>query len=221
MAVRVRLAEVALVRGGFVPSAAEARERKQREERERQSAEASPGDCFSREDMQRARSFGIQPNALARDGTVDWSSRTDVLPVRNRERYRIAEGDLLLPIRSHRIQAVVARGVPDGTLALGHWAVITPNAERVDVDFLASYLNNWRTRARLSGEMVGSSLQFITVGNVREFEIDLPALEVQRRIGRTSRLAAQVVQLELRLSDTRRRLADAVLDAVFQRELGS
>lgn len=213
---RTSLGEIATLRSGFVPSAAEARERKRQEDEERRRPPA-PG----RDGAGPQRALGLQPSSVQPDGTIDWGELVTLLPVRGAERYTVREGELLLPLRSQRIQTVVARGVPDGVLATGHWALIAPDPALADADYLAWYLNHPRNRARLAGTMVGTSLQFLTLGTVRYFEVELPDLEMQRRIGRVAALTARIGQLERRLADARQQYADALAMTLLDHASGT
>lgn len=195
---RVRIAEIATLRGGFVPSATESRARKRQEEE------------LSNDDVGAAKSVALQPSALRADGTIAWEDVVAVPQVRTPERYLIRDGDLLLPLRSIRIQAIVARDVPPGVIAMGTFVLLTANYGVADIDYLAWYLNQPETRRRLAGTMMGTSLQFLTVRSVGDFEVDLPDLDTQRRIGRVAKLSHRISLLEARLYSTRQQLFDAL-----------
>lgn len=222
---RVRLSDVAAVRGGFVPSAVDARERRRREdEEERQRREEERGRLrrsSSAEGDGPLRVPSLQPSAIKPDGTVAWSELAAILPVRDEERYAIREGELLLPLRSQRVQAVIAQGVPGLVLAVGQWALIAPDPQEADAAYLAWYLNHPRTRARLEATMVGTSLQFLTVSTVRDFEVELPDLTTQRLISRAVGVTARVNELEQRLAAARLQLVDALAMRVAQRGSGA
>jgi hypothetical protein len=138
-----------------------------------------------------------------------------MLTVRNADRFLIREGDVLLPLRSQSLLVAVATEVPTGVLAVGQWAVITPHIDVCTPEYLAWYLNHPQTRARLVGAMTGTSLQFLTLRTVRDFEIDLPPLPLQQRIGRVASLTRRAAQLERNLTTARRTLSDALtMDAL-------
>lgn len=203
---RVRLGEIANLRVGFIPSALESRERNRQEEEDDDVAGSS-------------KVLGLKPSAIRPDGTVAWDEAFAVLPVRGPERYQIRDGDLLLPLRSQRMHTVVARDVPAGVLAIGQLALVTPHEGVVDTDFLAWYLNHPRTRERLVGAMMGSSLQFLTMRSVNEFEVDLPDFATQRGIGRVATLSGRITLLEQRLSSARQQLTDALATAALDRAI--
>lgn len=205
MTVLASLDTLARIRAGYVPSAADGQQRK-----------AHDRTALGLETQAGASAPGLLPSAVGLDGVIDWGALVETRPVRATERYRIHEGDLLLPLRSQRLQAVVARGVPPGVLAAGHWAILAPDPAHLDVDYLAWYLNHPRTRARLAATMVGTSLQFLTVATVRAFEVELPPLPRQRQIARAAVLTARVGELERRLAAARHRLTDAVAMAAVE-----
>ncbi len=188
----VPLDTVADVRSGYVPSSLDIKERKRAET----SAE----------------------EALRDDGTVDWDRLDPVAPMRQAQRYALRLGDVLLPLRTQRLQAVrIDRLPPEPILALGPWAVMTPH--HVDGDYLTWFLNLPRTLATLDSRMMGSTLRFLTVGTVRDLEVPVPDLDTQYRIGRLARLTRHVAHLERELADARIRLADAVALQALQQTL--
>lgn len=198
-----------------MPSATEARERARIEDEVRLRPEQS--ELIAMVDAP-IWDKAIQPNAIDEDGDLDWGNAVVILRVKSRERYAIREGDVLMPLRSQRIRAVVATEVPRGIIASGSWALITPDKDRLRADYLAWYLNHPRTRARLAAAMTGSSLQFLTMSAVHDFEIDLPSPEVQRRIGRAATQLSRVAQLERRLTRTRQQLLDAAAIEAIDRD---
>ena len=210
----VPLDTVADVRSGYVPSSLDIKERKRAEtsaEAERWERVELPGDDHP-------PLLGLLPKALRDDGTVDWDRLEPVAPMRQAQRYALRLGDVLLPLRTQRLQAVrIDRLPPEPLLAVGPWAVMTPH--HVDSDYLTWFLNLPRTLATLDSRMMGSTLRFLTVGTVRDLEVPVPDLDTQHRIGRLARLTRHVAHLERELADARIRLADAVALQALQQTL--
>jgi hypothetical protein len=151
----------------------------------------------------------LQSRDLAPDGSVAWSSLPLSRAGRNSERFLIYEGDVLLPLRSARPRALVARGVTEDVTAVGQWALITPSVTVLDPDYLAWFLNHPVTAARLGRVMKGGTLPFLPLAEIRAFEVAVPMLAVQRRIVRVDAIHARVSLLERELADARTRLVDA------------
>lgn len=157
----------------------------------------------------------LQARDVAPDGMIAWTTLGWSRPVRDGERYLINEGDVLLPLRSARPRALVARGVAPGVIAAGQWALITPTADVAEPDYLAWFLNHPATVARLGRVIQGGTLPFLSLAAIRAFEIAVPPLAVQRRIARVGALNERLSSLERQMADARTRLVDAAtLDAL-------
>ena len=183
---RAPLRTLGTLRSGYVPSAAD---------------RGRPGQGTLR---------ALQARDVAPDGSIAWAALSHVDPVRDGDRYVIREGDLLLPLRSARLQAVVARDVPPDVIAAGHWALLTPDPDRADAGYLAWYLNHPATRARLTALMSGGSLIFLPLSAIRDFEIELPPLDLQHRIAHTAALHGHIAELESQLAHARQQLVDTL-----------
>lgn len=162
------------------------------------------------------RFLALQAGDIAPDGTVEWASLPRVTPVFDASRYRVREGDVLVPLRSVRPTAMVARGVPPQVIAAGHWAIVSPEPGFADPDYLVWYLNHWRSVKRLEALMQGTKLRFLSLTALRDFEIELPPLELQRRIARVHALNERVTGLERQLAAARKELVDALTLAALR-----
>jgi hypothetical protein len=181
-----RLEQTGWLRGGYVASKATA--------------------AHPKADYHRA----LQATDVERGGTIDWDRLRFVAAVSDGDRYGIRSGDVLLPLRSSRTTAVVATGVPSGVIAVGHWAILTPSPEVADSQFLGWYLNHPATVVRIASLMRGTKIQFLSLRDLRSFELELPPLEVQRQFARVHALHDRVANLEQTLTQARRRYLDAV-----------
>lgn len=183
---RITLDGVGAVRGGYVASKATADHPKANYVRALQAAD------------------------VADDGAIDWDALRFVAAISDAGRYGIKDGDVLLPLRSSRTTAVVVRQVPPGVIAVGHWAIVSPDSAMVDAEFLAWYLNHPATAPRLAGLMRGTKLQFLSLTDLRSFEVELPSLAVQHSIARVHALNERISDLEQELVAARKQFVDTV-----------
>lgn len=150
-----------------------------------------------------------------RGSTVAWEDlawvEVDPIPAK----YAIADGDVLLPLRGEYPQAEVIRDPPAGVVAAGNWALISPDRSVIDSDYLAWYLNHPATSARLAGIMRGTKLKFISLADLRDFDVEVPPLAHQRRIARVHSLNERVSALESQISSARRTYIDTVTMAAL------
>jgi len=190
---RKTLGDVAMIRGGYI-------------------APTAPTPL-----LEGSRGRILQASDVRPGGSINWESLRSERLAGPIARYAVREGDVLLPMRSVRFVAVVARQVPEQVIASGHWALLTPDAEAADADFLAWYLNHPATSARLGRLAQGSKIQFLSISTLREFEVELPPLATQRQIARIQALRAHVGELERQLADARTQLVDALtMDALHR-----
>lgn len=161
--------------------------------------------------------LALQARDVAPDGTIAWGALSRVEPIFDPSRYQVREGDVLIPLRSARPTAVVARHVPPDVIAVGHWAVISPEPTVADPDYLVWYINHPATAARLNWLMRGTSLRFLSIGALRDFEVELPSLDLQRRIVRVHTLARRVTDLERQLAAVREQLLHSLTYAALRR----
>lgn len=151
-----------------------------------------------------------------RDEGVQWEELGWVESRSVPEKYVIGDGDVLLPLRGQSPRAAVVRRPPDGVVAAGNWALISPHRRTIDSDYLAWYLNHPTTSARLAGLMRGTKLKFLSLADLRDFDIEVPPLVHQRRIARVHSLNERVSALESQVSSARRTYVDAVTMAALK-----
>jgi hypothetical protein len=153
----------------------------------------------------------LQLRDVQDDGSIDWSSVQLVNSVVDPSRHLLRNGDVLVPLRSTRISSVVMKDAPPNAIATGHWAVITPHVRVADPEFLVFYLRHPSTSARLAQLARGTSIQFISWNVLKDFEISLPSLEIQRKLARAYSLTGRVSGLEAEMSSARLNLLNAVM----------
>lgn len=151
----------------------------------------------------------LQGGDLRPDGVV-WDSLGWAELGSAPEKYLVADGDVLLPLRGDAPRAAVVRNPPDGVVVAGHWALISPDTNVIDPEYLAWYLSHPATAARLSGSMRGTKLKFLSLTDLRDFDVVVPPLAHQRRIVRVHKLNERVSALESQLATARRTYIDAV-----------
>jgi len=158
----------------------------------------------------------LQVGDLAPDGSVAWSALRKVIPAGSWKRSVIQDGDVLVPLRSTKVTAIVARGVQPQTIALGHWAIITTGPTLLP-EYLAWYLAHPTTARQWRLAEVGSKLAFVPLSAVRELEIEVPRLDVQERIVSVDALHRRLGELERQLTDTRNRYVHQITRAALDR----
>lgn len=189
---RPRLRDLSEIRGGQVATTTPARP-------------DSPGACRA-----------LQAGDLAPDGSEAWRALRWVIPTGDWTRSEIRDGDVLVPLRSSRVPALVARGVPPRTIGVGHWAIITPGPDLLP-DYLVWYLGHPTTTRRMNELVVGSKLPFLPLSAVRRLEVELPPLEVQQRIVAVHTLHRRLTELESQLGHAREQYLNTITRTALDR----
>lgn len=162
----------------------------------------------------------LQARDIASDRTISWAGLRCVKEPPAAERYRIRNGDLLIPLRTTRVTAVVTHGVPEGVIAVGHWGLLTVDPATANAGYLAWYLNHPSTWPRLQSIMSGSSMPFLSMGALRAFEIEVVPLKLQQSIARAAAAHAYIGELEAKLAAARRSLVDHLTMAALRERHG-
>lgn len=162
--------------------------------------------------------LALRATDIGSGGRVDWNSLLHVSPPRGWDRYTVSSGDLLVPLRSNRVAAITLSDVPPNVIAVGHWGIISVDAELVTPEFLLWYLNHSATRREMDTLAQGSKLRFMSMKNLRELAIPVPPLELQHRIVRADQLHGRVRELETELATIRSEMVERATLGALQHD---
>lgn len=169
-----------------------------------------PGYAVRRLSQQARGSYRIlQARNLGLEGAVAWDRLDHCEETRGAMRAELADGDVLLAVRTTAPRAFRLHSPPPRVCAGGQFAILRPRPHVVDPDYLCWCLNAEPTLARLSASYRGSTMPFLALAELSAFEIDVPDLAQQRRIARISGLRLRQAGLERR----RERALDVLLAA--------
>ena len=134
------------------------------------------------------------------------------------ERSCLQQGDLVLTKIGGPIRAAVAE-VPEGQtiVATGNLYVVRLDTSRVDPYFLASFLASDDGRELMASLTTGSAIRTLPLRDLRDFEVPVPPMEVQRRVA--GRYQAALDEIEVCKSRLER--AKAAAEGAYDEEMGS
>ncbi len=124
----------------------------------------------------------------------------------------LRSGDLLIPARGdrHDIPLVDESLNEQPLVASSFLYLVRPTTPDVDPRYLAWWLNQRSAQSTLRGFTKGTKIPFLSVKSVRNLEIPVPVLSVQRRIAEVDGLAAREAAIMSQLISVRSRLYEAV-----------
>lgn len=141
---------------------------------------------------------------IPRDGLVRVRFNGDFGP------YLVRRGDVLFLSRGSRPFAVAVEDDWEDTIAANYFYIVRPRTDVVVPAYLAWYINQPPAQAKLKPAHVGSVMQIIPKSAFEKLTIELPPLDVQRRIVEVARLARREGQLLEELREARQKLAAEV-----------
>jgi restriction endonuclease S subunit len=140
-----------------------------------------------------------------------WSdSLYQVTPAGDAERYLVNHGDVLFLSRGQRTYAVPVLQTLENTVASYYFYILRPDADRVDAEYLAWFINQPTTQARLERLQRGSHIKIIPKSAFEALEVVLPSLAIQRAIVELERLRQKEAYTMGRLTQARKRLVNGL-----------
>src|SRR5215471_4153027 len=141
-----------------------------------------------------------------------------VTPAGDAERYLVSQGDVLFLSRGQRTYAVPVLQALENTVASYYFYILRPDADRVDPEYLAWFINQPTAQACLERLRRGSHIKIIPKSAFEELEVVLPPLATQRAIVELERLWRREAYIMSRLVQARRRLVNGLaLRAALER----
>lgn len=151
----------------------------------------------------------LQVNSLTENGQIDWLNLSPIYFDKNPTPYLLKSGDVLFPLRGIRTLAIAVFDPPKDIMAVGHWAILTPDNKQVDSTYLVWYWNHPDICKQRENELSkGSNIQFISMQDCKNFKVDLPSLVKQQQIARIAELRVQERELVKKIEILKDRLID-------------
>ena len=126
------------------------------------------------------------------------------------EPYLTQAGDVLFLNRGHRLYAVVVPELEPNTIATGYFFILRPNYRVVLQEYLAWSLNQPDFQESLRPFHRGSHIPMVSRIDVEELRIQVPPLDVQRRILALNNFLDQERRLFAAILEKRSLLVQAV-----------
>lgn len=151
----------------------------------------------------------IQMRDVDVNGMVDMTTLTCFTPERDLQRYAVRAGTVLFQSRGRANVAFVIGDAPDNVIASNHFFIVRLDSSKLLPDYLAWYLNSSSTQNLLRYFTQGTTTMLISITDFKEFEIDVPPLDVQQKIVRIDELRRKEELLMNKLTTRREKLIES------------
>lgn len=155
----------------------------------------------------------VQARDLREDESITWSALARCDDTTGARKAMLRDGDLLVTTRAMNLRTVAIATPPPDVCAGAPFAIVRPHLLQVDPRYLLWFLNSPSTKQRLRACFRGTTMPFLGLRELADFEVRLPPLPRQRAIAvaaaaaqRLSRLAASYEQSVHHLLDAASRV---------------
>lgn len=134
----------------------------------------------------------------------------DLPRVAVQERYLdhcLRPGDVVIPSRGDYYRAWLFEGADEPVFPLGQINVITPG-QALDARYLAWYLNQKATQARIGLLLTGTSIKALTKTALITLEVEVPPMVKQQQIAELDHTTQRIAVIRHRLNELDKREMD-------------
>lgn len=113
----------------------------------------------------------------------------------------VFEGDILMPARGYSYPAKIVTNVNETILPTGQIHIIRADKRTVVPSYLVWFLNRKTIQDQIASMLTGATIQSLKKSDLVRLEVELPPIDVQRKIG-------ELNELKLRREIARRKLQE-------------
>lgn len=162
--------------------------------------------------------YYLQVNDFDNEGNVLQSTKPTVVTDTKNSNHFLKSGDLLFAAKGTKnFCAIIQREYEGNSIASSSFLVLRVKDKRTVLpQFLCWYLNLSATLQKLSISAVGTSMPSITKGMLEEVEINIPSLDIQKKIVEVAELQKKETNLYERITLKRKQLIDYTLKSIIK-----
>ena len=152
----------------------------------------------------------LQAKDVSEDGGVRIDEAACFHPERKPELYQVSRGDILVVARGQDHRAHHVDQDLSNALAAATFYIVRVTTDRIQPGYLAWWLNLPGVQAEIDANSRGTSIRYIGRETLENLRVPVPALDVQRRIERVTRLWREKKSLHSRIDEKREQYIQAV-----------
>lgn len=164
------------------------------------------------------RIFLMQLGDLNIDGNIQTHTMISIPYQNSFDKFIVRTGDIVFRGRGAGIVAALVPKMDNPLVIASPLMIIRPNVQRVDSDYLVWALSNNFARRYYSEHSRGSCIIGIGKHDLDLFELDLPPLSVQKKIGQLKNLEKIEQNLLLRYQKSKTKLHEALIINALHKE---
>ena len=132
-------------------------------------------------------------------------------------KYFTQEGDVVVRLRAPSL-AVYIKKEDEGLLINSLLAVIRSKSDKIDMKYLAYYINSKYAQRILKQDVKGTAIPMLKTKDLENLHISLPTIKRQKEIVKFLELADRERELLLSLAHEKKQLTDAIFDTIIKQK---
>ncbi len=161
----------------------------------------------------------VQMKNVNDDLLIEWDNLIKVSSQKFNENAYIQKGEILFANRGNVNYAALVDRDMQNAIAAGNFFIIKVTTDRVLPDYLTWYINQKRAQKYFDQHRAGSYIPTMRGEWLKELEIPVPSLEVQRKVIELDRLHKKEEKLCAAIQKKKRLLIDELVNKkIFERK---
>lgn len=152
----------------------------------------------------------VQAKDVSPDGVILWDEVVSFHPERAPDLYQIRPDDILILARGRNHRATLVSDCRPRALASSVFYILRPTRDRVTPSYLEWWLNLPEVQSQINAVSRGTGIAYLQRQSLAEISVDLPPMDVQKKIDAVVSLRRRRNVLQTHLDLKRRELIDAV-----------
>ena len=126
-----------------------------------------------------------------------------------KQEYLIRKDDIIFRSRGQQNLATLVEQPLENTIAVSQFFIIRVKCKDVISAYLAWYINQKPAQQELNRRAAGSNTQHINKSNLEQLEIEVPSMELQRKVVELHKLGTEEERIMTSIRDGRKKLLHA------------
>ncbi len=159
----------------------------------------------------------LQVANISTDGDLDFDKTYYVVGKMKGDHVLLPSNSIVLPAKGQKFSSALITEEQSNTfVASSSLFVIQVNTRSIIPEYLQWYLNQSKIKWRLESLSTGSNISSLSIKELRNLRVEVPELDIQRKIVELKKMQEKELVLIQRLGQKRKKLIEAITKELIQ-----
>lgn len=159
----------------------------------------------------------LQVANISTDGDLDFDKTYYVVGKIGGDHFLLPSNSIVLPAKGQKFSSALIHEEQSNTfVASSSLFVIQINTSSIIPEYLHWYLNRTKIKSRLESLSTGSNISSLSIKELRNLKVEVPGLDIQRKIVELKKMQEKELVLIQRLGQKRKKLIEAITKELIQ-----